>query len=510
MTSIDRTEREAHIAAFLAKAGWGAAQRGLLAGDASFRRYDRLKRDGADRGADGCAAADGECRTLPQCRDACCDGLGFSTPRILAEDRARGLLLLEDLGDDTYTTLLRQGHDERALYELATDALIEVRRRVPANALGDPAGVRRRALPARSLAAAGLVLAGDQGHRRAGRRARASSRRRGAPPCPACGRPARTVALFDFHVDNLLVLPGRSGFQACGLLDFQDAVAGPVPFDLASLLEDVRRQVPQALANAMVERYLKGNPDLKAADFRSAYRGVGGAAQHAHRRHLHPAAEARQQAELSALHAAGVGTAGAGHRASRHGRRCSIGSISHLSPAERRPVIDLKKLSSGISMPNKNSSIKMPKRAMVLAAGFGKRLRPFTDKVPKPLTKVLGVPMIDVVLDRLAAAGVERAVVNLHHLGEQIRTHLKDRKKPEIVFSQEDEILETGGGIVKAMPLLGDEPFFTVNAKIIWLNGKTDCLVRMAQAFDPDKMDALLLLHSDGARRSAMTAPAIS
>jgi MurNAc alpha-1-phosphate uridylyltransferase len=157
---------------------------------------------------------------------------------------------------------------------------------------------------------------------------------------------------------------------------------------------------------------------------------------------------------------------------------------------------------------NKNTPVKMPKRAMVLAAGFGKRLRPFTDKAPKALTKVLGVPMIDVVLDRLEAAGVERAVVNLHHLGEQIRAHLKDRKKPEIVFSQEDEILETGGGIVKAMPLLGDEPFFTVNAKIIWLNGKTDCLQRMAQAFDPDKMDGLLLLHStaqavgyDGNRR---------
>lgn len=137
----------------------------------------------------------------------------------------------------------------------------------------------------------------------------------------------------------------------------------------------------------------------------------------------------------------------------------------------------------------------MPETAMVMAAGFGKRLRPFTDKVPKPLTKVLGVPLIDVALNRLAAAGVKRAVVNLHHLGEQIREHLKDRKAPEILFSEEEEILETGGGIVKAMPLLGDKPFFTVNAKIIWLNGKTDCLVRLAQMFDPERMDALLLLQ---------------
>jgi N-acetyl-alpha-D-muramate 1-phosphate uridylyltransferase len=151
---------------------------------------------------------------------------------------------------------------------------------------------------------------------------------------------------------------------------------------------------------------------------------------------------------------------------------------------------------SGTEFVDKKNGIEMPKRAMVLAAGFGKRLRPYTDKVPKAMTKVLGVPMIDVVLDRLEAVGVERAVVNLHHLGDQIRAHLKDRKKPEIVFSEEEEILETGGGIVKALPLLGDEPFFTINAKIIWLNGKTDCLVRMAESFDPDKMDSLLLLHS--------------
>ena len=143
----------------------------------------------------------------------------------------------------------------------------------------------------------------------------------------------------------------------------------------------------------------------------------------------------------------------------------------------------------------KRKQVKMPETAMVMAAGFGKRLRPYTDKVPKPLTKVLGVPLIDVALNRLAAAGVKRAVVNLHHLGEQIRAHLKDRTEPEILFSEEEEILETGGGIVKALPLLGDAPFFTVNAKIIWLNGKVDCLVRLAQMFDPDKMDALLLVH---------------
>ncbi len=200
----------------------------------------------------------------------CSVGLGFSTPRILAEDRARGLLLLEDLGDSTYTTLLRQGHDERALYELATDALIEVRRRVPASALGTlPAFDEARCLREVSLLLDWYWPAIKGANAPDAVRAEFEAAWRAA--LPGMWQAGRTATLFDFHVDNLLVLPGRSGFQACGLLDFQDAVAGPVPFDLASLLEDVRRQVPQALANAMVDRYLKGNPDIKAADFRSAY-----------------------------------------------------------------------------------------------------------------------------------------------------------------------------------------------------------------------------------------------
>ena len=142
-----------------------------------------------------------------------------------------------------------------------------------------------------------------------------------------------------------------------------------------------------------------------------------------------------------------------------------------------------------------NPQTKMPKTAMVMAAGYGKRLRPLTDSVPKPLVKVLGVPMIDVVLGRLAAAGVERAVINLHHLGGMIRDHLKHRTDIEIVFSEESEILETGGGIVQALPLLGPDPFFAVNAKIIWLNGRTDVLRRLADTWNDAEMDGLLLLQ---------------
>lgn len=141
------------------------------------------------------------------------------------------------------------------------------------------------------------------------------------------------------------------------------------------------------------------------------------------------------------------------------------------------------------------SNISAPRTAMVMAAGYGTRLRPLTETVPKALVPVLGVPMLDVALNRLQAVGVKRVVINLHHLGEKIREHLRDRRDLEIVYSEESEILETGGGIVRALPLLGDEPFYAVNAKIIWLNGKIDALLRLASNWDAAKMDALLLLQ---------------
>jgi hypothetical protein len=336
---IDRTEREAHIAGFLLKAGWGAAQRGLLAGDASFRRYDRLNLD--NRTAVLMDAPPPMEDVGPFINVATLLAkLGFSAPRILAEDRARGLLLLEDLGDDTYTALLRQGHDERALYELATDALIEVRKRAPAKALGtlgvfdDTRCLREVSLlldwywPAiKSAAVPDSVRAEFEAAWRA--------------TFPGMWKAGRTVTLFDFHVDNLLVLPGRKGFQACGLLDFQDAVAGPVPFDLASLLEDVRRQVPQALASAMIERYLKANPDLSAAEFRSAYAvsaaqrntRIAGVFTRLLKRDSKPSYQ-RFMPRVWALLEQDLA-----HPAMAVVKQWFD---KHLSPAERRPVIDLK------------------------------------------------------------------------------------------------------------------------------------------------------------------------
>ncbi|HEY6255662.1 MAG TPA: nucleotidyltransferase family protein [Xanthobacteraceae bacterium] len=136
-----------------------------------------------------------------------------------------------------------------------------------------------------------------------------------------------------------------------------------------------------------------------------------------------------------------------------------------------------------------------PDRAMVLAAGLGTRMRPFNGQAPKPLVQVGGKALIDHVLDRLAEAGVERAVINVHHLADQVERHVQARARPRIVISDErDALMGTGGGVVKALPALGDAPFFHINSDTIWIDGVKPNLARLAAAFDPPRMDALLLL----------------
>lgn len=136
-----------------------------------------------------------------------------------------------------------------------------------------------------------------------------------------------------------------------------------------------------------------------------------------------------------------------------------------------------------------------PRRAMVLAAGLGTRMAPLTDRMPKPLVPVGGKPLLDHVLDRLADAGVERAVVNVHYRAEQIEAHIAGRSRPEIVISDERGILlGTGGGVVKALPSLGEAPFFHVNSDTIWIEGPRPNLLKLAALFDTSRMDVLLLL----------------
>ncbi|HUK58372.1 MAG TPA: phosphotransferase [Stellaceae bacterium] len=266
------SERDDAIAAFLAHAGWGEAALAPLAGDASFRRYVRLR-----RGATSAMLMDApppKEDVRPYCAVARLLGsLGLSAPRILAEDWGRGLLVIEDFGDDTFTRLLATGADEEALYALAVDCLVALNRRFTASG----ATTLARYDDSRLLAEAALLVdwylpaitGSPAGAVRNEYLELWQSLLAGARGVP------ETLVLRDYHVDNLMRLPGRDGVAACGLLDFQDAVLGPMSYDLVSLLEDARRDVPRELATAMSARFLAAFPALDRAAFDRSYALLG-------------------------------------------------------------------------------------------------------------------------------------------------------------------------------------------------------------------------------------------
>jgi len=267
------TERARLIEQFLAAAGWATAQRRLLAADASFRRYERLARDGetavlmdAPPPRENVAAFDRIARQLLD--------LGLSAPRPLAVDAAAGLMLVEDLGDRTFTRALAAGCDEERLYGLAVDLLIALHRqwRPTAGAALPPYDEARLldeavlltdwALPA--LRGAPIPPAVRESYLAAWRAV-----------LPRAHAAPATLVLRDYHVDNLMLLDGRAAIAACGLLDFQDAVVGPRAYDLVSLLEDARRDIGPAVVTTMLERYLAAFPDLDRAAFLDSYAVLG-------------------------------------------------------------------------------------------------------------------------------------------------------------------------------------------------------------------------------------------
>jgi aminoglycoside/choline kinase family phosphotransferase len=268
--------REALIRDFLDRNGWGTAERRPLAGDASFRRYERLRR------ADGPAVLMDAPPPHEDVRPFVgiarhLERLGLSAPRLLAVDEASGLLLLEDLGDDTYTRRLAEGADEDELYELATDVLAEIAIRPEAIPPGLPRYDDEKLLTEAFLltdwylpAQTGETLPPER------RDAYEAIWRR---LFPLARLAPETLVLRDFHVDNLMRLD-RPGLAGCGLLDFQDAVAGPATYDLMSLLEDARRDIDPLLIERMKQRWLTRVGTLDRVSFEASW-AVMAAQRHA-------------------------------------------------------------------------------------------------------------------------------------------------------------------------------------------------------------------------------------
>lgn len=262
------TDRDALIADFLARHGWGRASRGTLAGDASFRRYDRLVAPDGSRAVLMDAPPPKEDVRPFMTIQAHLLALGYSAPRLLAADAETGLLLLEDLGDDTFTRLLAAGESETGLYRLAVDQLIDMHQRGEA---AIPSGLAPYD-DEKLLTEAHLLTdwyAPEVVSLPAG--ARESYAMLWRDLFPLARAVPDTLVLRDFHVDNLLRLKGRPGIAACGLLDFQDAVAGPVTYDLMSLLEDARRDIDPTLITTLRRHYLQAFPHLDGETFDASW-----------------------------------------------------------------------------------------------------------------------------------------------------------------------------------------------------------------------------------------------
>ncbi len=267
------SDRAALSRAFLQRAGWGDATRAKLAGDASFRKYERLSRNGEPAVLMDAPPPQEDVRPFIRIARHLAD-LGYSAPRILAEDIKHGFLLLEDLGDDLFARLLTSGGDEQELYEATIDFLLDLHRHP---APDDLAPYDETRLIEEAQLFTDWYLPALTGRDTPDNIRQAFRFLFGilAPEVSMDATPGkRILVLRDFHAENLIWLPQRSGAARLGLLDFQDAVAGHPAYDLVSLLEDARRDVDPDLAEAMLQRYIAGS-GMDNAKFRRAYAILG-------------------------------------------------------------------------------------------------------------------------------------------------------------------------------------------------------------------------------------------
>ena len=263
------SERDRSRADFVARAGWGDAGERLLAGDASFRKYFRLSRPRESAVVMDAPPPQEDVRPFVRMGRHLI-ALGLSAPQILAEDPEHGFLLLEDLGDDTYARVLAAGGDEAELYARATDVLVQLYRageRALLPGLGAYAGD--------ALIEAAMLLPEWYLPAATGKPTPQEETARYIAAWKDClaALPSAPEALLlrDYHKDNLLWLPERPGVKACGLLDFQDAQRGHPSYDLVSLIEDARRDVPPEVHAACLARYIGETGLSDAAGFRTGF-----------------------------------------------------------------------------------------------------------------------------------------------------------------------------------------------------------------------------------------------
>ncbi|MGY8998666.1 MAG: aminoglycoside phosphotransferase family protein [Rhodospirillales bacterium] len=264
------TERSHLIEVFLEKAGWADARRSFLAGDASFRRYERIERNGHTAVLMDAPPSKEDVRPFVKITDHLFR-LGYSAPKIFAEDIKEGFLLLEDLGKGTFTNALAAGVDEEKLYKSAVDVLIDLHgRHLVVSVPADTPAYNNEKLLAEVALFTNWYMAGILGND-------VSDYTKNdflavwRKIISEMNTDAETLVLRDFHADNLMWLPDRAGIQKCGLLDYQDAIIGSPVYDLMSLLEDARRDLKPGLSARLLDYYYAAFPGLDQVMFKKAY-----------------------------------------------------------------------------------------------------------------------------------------------------------------------------------------------------------------------------------------------
>ncbi len=485
------TDHHRRSAEFLTRHGWGSAERRPLADDASFRRYERL--------------------TLGQKRAVLMDAppefedvrpfiavarhlneRGLCAPRILASHIKDGFLLLEDMGDDLFAKILAcDPAQEKALYELAVNGLIKLHESSAPETLPVGDDIHHSLAPYdMDLLLEELGLFTDW--------YMPALTGRPLPPqdretfiglwrdilLPVT-KDIDCLVLRDYHAENLMLRAGGTGLAQLGLLDFQDAVIGHKAYDLVSLLQDARREVSGELEQEMRDKYIR-ETGRNPQNFNRDYAILG----------------AQRNAKII-----GIFT----RLYLRDGKAAYLDKIpavwkmfeKDLQHPALAPIRHW--LKGHISGKTRAQAFLpksfMPQKAMILAAGLGKRMRPLSAHCPKPLITVAGKELISWSLDGLCAAGVRDVVINMHYLADHMIDFVDDYYDHRLTLTlsdERDQLLDSGGGVKNALKYLGDDPFFILNSDMIWQDvpgaGHGQMLHKMQAFWQAGGMDILMAL----------------
>ncbi|WP_321394562.1 phosphotransferase [Emcibacter sp.] len=485
------TDRTALKEDFIGQQGWAGSDICPVAGDASFRRYDRLSRGDATAILMDAPPAFEDVRPFVAISRYLCD-LGLSAPQILAADMENGFLLLEDLGDDLFARVIEKDFGrEESLYEKAVSLLAFLQDRpVPEQLMVTRDELYRVPAYDMKVLLDEVALFVDWYLPLLTNRRLEAEERQEFINLWSCvlediSQSRDCIVLRDYHAENLLHLPDRFDDRQVGLLDFQDALMGHRAYDLVSLLQDARRDVGPELELKMLNDYVELT-GLEPAEFLRDYALLG----------------AQRNAKIIGIFARLCQRDGKDKYLSLIPRVWDLlqRDLDHPALRELKDWFD-RKVPGNLRMKAPAAKPQAAARAMILAAGLGTRMRPLTDETPKPLLKVAGKSMLDRLLDGLAAAGVRTAVVNMHYLADQIEAAVKVRPdhRPKVILSDErDHLMDSGGGVMKALPWFGNRSFYVLNSDLVWQEntapGCESMLHRLAANWRPEDMDILMLL----------------